>query len=370
MPEFGVDYCILIYTHCKELMKQWVVMAACHCNSWGGWWSDTLWDSLTRLMTALIVMLLSKCCFGDFSAISYIHRSTWSVYCGGQQLESFNIDMKNCIHFLFCRVWSTCTMTVCHRLCTGMWNQTTYFLMLTTRHMLLTLGLLEFLKPRPSQHGGENPCQRLQAPMVTLLLVNFLWKNVLPSLTMSLCIFFISSCSLCTLELCISITSFGWWIDRINSKLTNFGSWINVMNKLQAMILMNSIFELTCFGWWHMECCRVCLYLKHWWEERHLQLWCCVAGAHHREETNWGHVWRRCWSGEVGDGQNPEHWGAIWSIWHKTGACSTWWHDPDVESCSAVLVPAPKQPAINAWGGAVACRSWTQKLWGKVKLQK
>jgi hypothetical protein len=29
---------------------------------------------------------------------------------------------------------------------------------------------------------------------------------------MSLCIFFISSCSLCTLELCINITSFGWWV--------------------------------------------------------------------------------------------------------------------------------------------------------------
>ncbi len=32
-PSFWEDYYMLIYTHCWELMNQWVVMAAHHCRS-------------------------------------------------------------------------------------------------------------------------------------------------------------------------------------------------------------------------------------------------------------------------------------------------------------------------------------------------
>ncbi len=126
---------------------------------------------------------------------------------------------QNLYFFLSCRVWSTCIMTACHRLCTVMWSQTTYSSMLTMRHMLLILGLLESLKLQPSQHGRENPCQQLQALMATLPPVNVLLKNC----TTTPCYWF--WCVFLFLTFLVTM-----WELKSSSNYMKFGSWINIMN--------------------------------------------------------------------------------------------------------------------------------------------
>jgi hypothetical protein len=57
----------------RSWWSQCLVMAAHSCYSWWRWRSDTLgaWHS-HKVMTSLIVLLPSKCCCGDFSAISWL----------------------------------------------------------------------------------------------------------------------------------------------------------------------------------------------------------------------------------------------------------------------------------------------------------
>ncbi len=141
--------------------------------------------------------------------------------------------------------------------------------------------------------------------------------------------------------------------------------WINWRSWIQEKIWWANF----CFLLMLWECCRVCLHLKCWWEEWHLQLWCCVVGACYGEKANWACIWWRCWPGEMGDEQNPKHCGAVRSTWPTPGVCFTQWHDLGVESGDVVLEPAPTQPTTNAWGGATSHRSQTQKLQREVKCQ-
>ncbi len=79
-PKYLIVHCLLILqTHYKELMNQWVVMATCHCYFL--WWRRpcvwhfvSKWLSLSpTVMPAFIVVILPSNCFcGNFSAISYI----------------------------------------------------------------------------------------------------------------------------------------------------------------------------------------------------------------------------------------------------------------------------------------------------------
>jgi hypothetical protein len=70
--KFLADYYLLIYTHCQELMKS----AGSHGSvSLQFVMTVMVWNFVGnshKVMTAISVMLPSNCCWGDFSAISYI----------------------------------------------------------------------------------------------------------------------------------------------------------------------------------------------------------------------------------------------------------------------------------------------------------
>jgi len=48
---------ILLDTKVKSWWRQWTVMTTYHSYSWWRWWSKTLWATLMKFMTALIIML-------------------------------------------------------------------------------------------------------------------------------------------------------------------------------------------------------------------------------------------------------------------------------------------------------------------------
>jgi len=69
-PKFGLDICKLICTHCSELMETVGSHGRLSLLLMKRWWPDTFVSDTHNVMTALSVMLPSKCCFGVFSAIS------------------------------------------------------------------------------------------------------------------------------------------------------------------------------------------------------------------------------------------------------------------------------------------------------------
>ncbi len=94
----------------------WVVMAVRHCYSWRLWWSETLWATL-KVIWALIVVLPSMFCCGDFSAILMdmmewqvqssedprvvILMECWVYFCQGCSTSSKHT--RSALH-----IWRTC----------------------------------------------------------------------------------------------------------------------------------------------------------------------------------------------------------------------------------------------------------------------
>jgi hypothetical protein len=113
-PKVWADYCILIHTHCQELMKSVVVMAACHCYSWWRLWLHSLSYYLKFLLSRILCNFIYIYIYAFFSL--WVWLGGWWVCSPIMHMAEFVNPSISCSELIgFVHVTFSCTGSILDR---------------------------------------------------------------------------------------------------------------------------------------------------------------------------------------------------------------------------------------------------------------